>query len=254
LKYSTSQYITYNMWQIVETIVKDMRLLIGKAGNHSQVLVVWMVILSVSLLTSCTTLPHYGQPRFHTGVSLATLDTLSYRDLCVADFKSRKLPEDIRAYSHKLSAHTAVSLRTANDAKFIVTRMLLGNNTVFLGAIEDLAFEAVMIPERSWWSPNLKKSRYNYVLQHEQIHFALMQVAAQELNDRIKKSPESFIVFEESPEKARKKIQQLIDQLIAGSREKVLKEHIRFDEDTSGKYVPDIQQHWYDEVTGKLNF
>ncbi|MCP3892520.1 MAG: hypothetical protein GY702_27140 [Desulfobulbaceae bacterium] len=136
-------------------------------------------------------------------------------------------------------------------ARFIVTPLELKNKVVYIGAVEDLAFEAVMVPEKSWWNPNLAKERYNYVLQHEQIHFALMELAVQKLN-RFVKNSDALVVYEENPEDAGMKLRQLVKQLRADSKEKILKEHTRFDEETSGYYVPEMQQQWYDKVTGEL--
>jgi len=172
--------------------------------------------------------------------------------LTTEDFKAKSLPEDLELYSHRLSAHTAVSIRPKKTAKYIISKVQFHSKDVYLGVIEDLKFEALMIPERSWWNPNVSKKRKSYVLQHEQIHFALMEVAAHRLNVQVRDFPYDFIVFEDTPVAARKKLRETIDQLIVSSRENVLKEHTRFDEDTSGYYEPELQQQWYDRVIAEL--
>ncbi len=224
----------------------------GSTGQNWQQRIIGCGVAVLLLFqSSCSTLPHYSKPRFQQGVLLASFSTIPYRDLKVSDFKGKELPEVIRAYSHRLSAHTAISIRPVKKARFIVSPLELKDKVVYIGAIEDLAFEAVMVPEKSWWNPKLAKKRYNYVLQHEQIHFALMELAVQKLNRFVNQS-ETPVVYEETPKEAGTKLWQQVKQLIADSKETILKEHTRFDEETSGYYVPEVQQQWYNKVTGEL--
>ena len=55
----------------------------------------------------------------------------------------------------------------------------------YVGTISQLKFKTVFVPECSWWNPNLAKNGENYVLQHDQIHFALTELAARKLTSKV---------------------------------------------------------------------
>lgn len=211
-----------------------------------------LLVLLVCFLDSCSTLPHYGKPRFRKEISFEGVTTIPYRKLVRSDFKALQLPDDIKIWSDKFNAHTAVSIRPVRGSKFVVTSTKIKDKVVFVGASENLAFEAVMIPERSWWNPGIPQQRQSYVLQHEQIHFGLMEIAARRLNKFIADPVNAILVFEDSPNKASKKLREEVNLLIAGTREEILKEHTRFDEECSGYFVPEIQQKWADKVDNLL--
>jgi hypothetical protein len=43
----------------------------------------------------------------------------------------------------------------------------LYGQSYFFGRIERLGFEAVMLPDQSWWNPKMPPNMRGYVLQHE---------------------------------------------------------------------------------------
>lgn len=206
----------------------------------------------VLFLSSCSTLPHYGRPSIQEGFSLKDLSTITYRTLTPKDFKAKELSGDKALYADKLNAYTSVSMRPVKGAQYVISPVTMYSEKFYVGSIKNLAFEAIMIPERSWWSPRVSAGKRAYVLQHEQIHFALMEIVARQLNKYINDTPGALIVSAETPDKVRMKLRELVDQLVVDSRKDIIDEHTRFDEDTSGYFVPKIQQQWYDRVNEQL--
>ena len=109
---------------------------------------------------------------------------------------------------------------------------------MYSARVEQVVFEAVMIPEKSWWNPHLEKGREDYVLQHEQIHFALMEIAARQLTARVARKKPDFTIFYSSYQAAQKTLMERVNDLIAETRTDLLKEHTAFDEEASMHYSP----------------
>jgi hypothetical protein len=152
----------------------------------------------------------------------------------------------------RLGAHTAVSIRPAPTSKTLVSSGEIYGQQVYFGSINQLSFEAVMIPEESWWNPYLRKGREGYVLQHEQIHFALMEIAARKLSVQVVKEKNTLMVFASNYEAVKIRLMKKINELLAESRTKVFEEHTAFDEDTSLHYNPEDQKRWWQRVTTEL--
>lgn len=210
------------------------------------------VALFLLLLSGCARLPDYGRPHLNRGVKLP-LNVVSYRDLTISDFLADNVPDRLKEHAKKLNAHTAVSIRPVPGTNYTISTTHINNQKVYYGQVEKLSFEAVMIPEHSWWNPAMAMIRKDYVLQHEQIHFALMEVAARRLTKKAEEESELLKVYESSFDSAKEKLLNIYSIWLEESRAKVLKEHTSFDEDTSLIYAPKIQQRWYDRVKTDLN-
>lgn len=206
------------------------------------------------LLAGCSRLPDYSQPRIYPSDTALPALVVAYRDLVVADFQAEHPPDYLRDHAQHMNAHTAVAIRTISGAQYILSPPDDSNGTqMYSGRVENLAFEAVMIPAHSWWNPSLAKERFAYVLQHEQIHFALMEVAARRLSGRAAKEQARLTVFDTSNEAVKKRLLAEIDQWLAESERDVLREHTEFDQATSRRYAPEVQQQWYERVAKELN-
>ncbi len=204
------------------------------------------------LLAGCSRLPDYSQPRIYPSDTALPAHVVAYRDLVAADFQAEHLPDFLRDHTRHMNAHTAVAIRTIPGAQYILSPPDGHGTQMYSGRVENLAFEAVMIPARSWWNPTLAKERFAYVLQHEQIHFALMEVAARRLTGRVAEEQARLTVFDTSNEAVKKRLLAEIDQWLAESERDVLREHTEFDRATSRQYAPEVQQQWYERVAREL--
>ena len=208
-----------------------------------------LAITLLGLLSGCAGLPHYAQPHISPIVGPLPENVVTYRDLNRKDFQAMSLPDHIKEYSKRLNAHTAVSIRPVSQSKYIVSSTYYNGHKVYSGYVEQLVFEAVMIPDRSWWNLDAPKNRERYILQHEQIHFALMERSARKLTEKAAAESASLIAFDSSYDAARKSLVEIVGNMIKESQLLSLHEHTMFDEETSQFYSPKDQQRWYDEVT-----
>lgn len=211
------------------------------------------ILLGLILLAGCSRLPAYSKPRVEAGDASTASQGISYRDLNVADFHAVVLPEDLRSHDHHLNAHTSVALRTQPGARYVFAFSAGDGRQLSCGRAENLAFQALMLPQSSWWSRTLAKDKETYVLQHEQIHFALMEVAARQLNRRAAKEQDQLTVCAADSETAQARLSATIDRWIADSQDETLKLHEDFDEATSRLYAPKVQQWWYDRAMMELS-
>lgn len=223
----------------VETLV-DVK--VSDVGKRTLAgILLWMV-----LLVGCSKLPAYSRPRIESGRTLLSSNGIAYRDLVVSDFRAVVLPDDLRSHGQDLNAHTSVAISTAPGAKYVFSKKGGDERRLWCGRVENLAFTALMFPEKSWWRPTLAKDQDTYVLQHEQIHFAIMEIAARQLNRRIVREREKLTACEAGSEAVTTKMSDAIDRWMAEAQAETLRRHRNFDEDTSHRYAPKAQQRWYD--------
>ena len=90
---------------------------------------------------------------------------------------------------------------------------------------------------RSWWNPKPGQAPESYVLQHEQIHFALVEIEAGKMNVEGRSLMQR--TFEaESSEEMQKDIEEAINEIVKEGMDRLLERSLEFDEDTSGRYEP----------------
>lgn len=149
-----------------------------------------------------------------------------------------------------INAHTSVSLRPVTEIKYIISPPH-NNFGLYKAYLQELAFKAVMVPSRSWWNPQLPPEKNSYVLQHEQIHFALMEIAARNLTQKLHSSKDKAISGT-TRDIVEKRLMAAVDKEITAAQTQILKEHTAFDENTSLRYDPHRQQEWYDDSMKRL--
>ena len=206
------------------------------------------------MLTACAQLPEYARPRVvdldHQQVSLD--GAFTYRTLEVDDFQASSLPDDLASHSRNIAAHACCRLRTTKDTRYKITRGYLNQKLHYFGSIEYAEFEAVMVPDCSWLNPKVGKKKLDYVLQHEQIHFALMELAARKLNRESKDEFKNYIAIQSTQQAVRNEIAAKIKAMVRKANDEVLVEHTAFDEETSLYFDPEAQQRWFDRIEEQL--
>jgi len=98
----------------------------------------------------------------------------------------------------------------------------------------------------------MTKDIEDYVLQHEQVHFALMELAARKLNRRVKNEQDQLVSCAAVVEDAKEKLSAIVDLWIAELQKETLRKHEDFDEATSRRYALKIQQWWLNRVKSEL--
>ena len=90
------------------------------------------------------------------------------------------------------------------------------------------------------------------MLQHEQIHFALTELAARQLTSDAHKWASDVLVIEPTTKEVLAELARLINDRINAAMKASLKRQAQFDEDTSLFYSPRWQQWWLSTVEDEL--
>ena len=210
--------------------------------------------LSLALVPTCARLPEYARPRMvQADEQQKTPPTgFAYRPLTPDDFRAASISDQPAEHAERMNAHTVTLIRLTADSSFTITSGVLYGQRYFFGRIKHLAFEAVMLPDRSWWNPKIPASMRGYVLQHEQIHFALTELAARQLTIDTQKWASEVLVMEPTPQEVRIELSRQIKDRIDAAMEANLKRQAEFDEDTSLFFNPKWQQWWSRTVEEEL--
>lgn len=208
-------------------------------------------LLIFLLLTGCSQLPGYALPQVHSSEG-SWLTGLPYAKLTRSDFQAEFLPPGMQMHAGSLSARSSLQIRPCKDVKFVIHTNWYQGQQLYFGHVENLRFEAVLIPEKSWWNPKVPKEKEAYVLEHEQIHFGLLELAARRLTDEARASGDDFFVIQSSYAGARDALLKEMQDLIRSTTLAQFEEHKRFDEETSQFYDPPVQRRWLERIEAKL--
>ncbi len=222
-------------------------------SRPAAILIQLCLLLYLLFSGGCASLPSYARPRLYHNQEPLSTKTISYRALTKNDFKAKELPENLTRHKKNLNAHTAASIRPSPHSRYIVSSFQYQDQMIYSGRVEKMSFEAVMFPQKSWWNPTMPKNRETYVLQHEQIHFSLMEIAARQLNQKAEEESATLTIFDADAATTQQRLQKTVQDWIKESQEALLKRHTAFDEDTSLRYNPKRQQWWYNKVSEQLS-
>ena len=209
-----------------------------------------MLILLLELTAGCAQLPKHAQPHFYSHQDEALLNRkgFGYRQLQVEDFKAASLPPDYRQYDHSIGAQSCISIRPSRDLKIHIGQAYYQGMLFYSGTISHLKFEAIFVPECSWWNPALDRRKVEYVLQQEQIHFALAELTARELTIKAGSEMQSHIAFGKDYSEVQKELVEKLKNMGQETMKASLQEHTEFDEDTSLFHDPQAQQKWLKKI------
>ena len=214
------------------------------------------VVLLALALAACSRLPGYARPQgaLMDPSTIDGEDLIEYRTLTRADFMGDKPVGEAAEHVDAMGAQTYAIVRPDPNLKILITgTRAAGGATRYQGKLDArLHFRAQMDRKRSWWNPNLKEIPEEYVLQHEQIHFAIAALEAQRLNDASPELTASMQAEGDSQAEVRDGIQAKLDAIIRGALERLLEQNGQFDEDTSARYAPKKQDAWWRRVEGEL--
>jgi hypothetical protein len=213
----------------------------------------WGLVL-VGLIAGCAQLPEYARPRFHEPGDGPANDRegFTYRALTVEDFQATALPPEYDNYNHHINAHSCISIRPSETSQVRITRAVYGGHLFYAGSFPEVTFEAVFVPACSWWNPEVPDRMKNYVLQHEQIHFALAELAARRLTRETREELKDYLAINTTYQAVQDELRAKLETLTRDAMEASFEEHTDFDEDTSLRYDPRAQHWWLDEVEERL--
>ena len=199
------------------------------------------LLLLLPLAASALAVPADGQAP---PVRLDTSDAITYRALTRGDFRGEHPPKPFLGRAD-LPRPVAVSCAyVAADPRARVFAEPVGyQRRRYRPRVEGLTFRAMFSRSCSWWNRDHDVSPM-YVLEHEQIHFALFEVAARRLNRDVPRMLTSAALESSSADSvialARRRIQAALEHTLAETGE----QNLEFDSATSFGFSPTRQEGW----------
>jgi hypothetical protein len=180
---------------------------------------------------------------------LSDPDLIPYRKLALADFRAREVPAEARAIQDRVGAYTCLTL--AHEGPIAVAP-LAGNPRRFRAELVSVSFRAYMNRRCSWLNPQAPLDRA-YILEHEQIHFAIWEIEARRLGrepDSIRREVQSVARSDRAAiEATRQKIARIVERAL----DRLRVQNQKFDDETSFGYYPERQKKWLAQVRSSLD-
>ena len=188
-------------------------------------------------------LPDYARGRVEIAPSSeAPADLVPYRTLTRDDFRADAPP---LVLPHDAPPHGAMTCARVMPHAKLATRGSGGEQELRL---LDLGFAAAMDRSCSHWSAASPLPEA-YVLEHEQIHFAIVELEARRLNARADALSEELVYRGAGAEQ---KIRTGLNDVLQASARRIAEQGLAFDEAASMKYAPEVQRDWLARMTREL--
>jgi hypothetical protein len=204
--------------------------------------------LVLSLLAACGTSGGYVAPRA-TVVRpdrYTATDAIPYRTLTPEDFLASAPPAEVAAQAPVLGAWTCANVVPEAQPRIVLEP---GDEPgTHVARLSTASFRAEMDRSCSWWNPKALGLPRNYILQHEQIHFGLTELAARRLSVEIG----DLRVVVRSPQEAGPALQREYDRRVQRMSTELVRENTEFDRRTSGRHDPATQAGWWARVQQDL--
>lgn len=213
--------------------------------------------LLIVALVGCSTLPEYAAPKG--GVvdagKLDSTDVIGYRLLTRADFRGTHAPPEFAQVADRVGAATCGQVRTTSDTTFFIKwrQDTPSSEKQHWVEVKKLSFMALMDRRCSWWNDKAAARAPAYVLEHEQIHFALYELGARKLNASVDAIKRDMTAEGASQQEVEARAQRALNDALLKATEDLLDRNRDFDEDTSLGYRPDRQRTWLQRVNEELS-
>ena len=205
---------------------------------------------------ACSTLPEYAAPkgRVVDPSELDMSDVIAYRTLVRGDFRGAEPPPAFAPYKERVGAATCGHILTTADTNVQVEVVREPGGRVHYRAVaRHLRFRAQMDRACSWWNPADLGVPQEYILEHEQIHFALFELEARRLNASVPEIVAGIGAPMETAAAAAALAQERLDAAVDERMHEILKRGRAFDEDTSMGHQPERQKRWLRRVQRELS-
>lgn len=195
-------------------------------------------------------LPDFAAPQAVT-VDPATVDrsdVIPYRTLTTADFKASAPPASHSHHAEELGALTYAYITSTEGTRISVERE---GNRPFRGRLVSVEFAAEMDRKRSWWNSNIPDDD-PYLLQHEQIHFAMTELAARERTLKATQQLAKMTATGSTQDAVQERLLEALNAQLEEAMKELLQESMRFDQETSAHHDARVQQAWFNRVDHRL--
>jgi hypothetical protein len=186
-------------------------------------------------------------------------DVIAYRRLVRSDFKASAPPPEFALHRDQVGAATCGLIEPAPGTSIRVRSIAPDSTAAAAGAggqrfvawVPGLRFRALMDRACSWWNPDSGQAP-DYVLEHEQIHFAIFELTTRDLNRRATRLEAALRSEAPTLEAARDAAQRKFRDELGRALQASLERSTRFDRETSFSYDPARQREWAEQVEREL--
>jgi len=159
---------------------------------------------------------------------------VSYRILTLEDFRS-SASSDNAPHSKKTGVVSCARIRMASKAKVVaIPQPLLrrGGFPGYIGNFTDLEFYAVLDRECLAWNQRNAEREVSILLEHEQAHFAIMEIAARRLNRQLYEGSLKFRFKGATQDEVGRAGEKIIANILTKGAERALARSQQFDLET----------------------
>lgn len=173
-------------------------------------------------------------------------DGVSYRMLTLEDFRSSASSDNV-SHSKKTTVVSCTRIRTASKAKVVaIPKPLLrrGEYPGYIGNITDLEFYTVLDRECLAWNQRNAGWEVSILLEHEQAHFAIMEIAARRLNRQLYEGSLKFRFKGATQDEVGRAGEKFIANILRKGTEQALARSQQFDLETDHGSLVEKQDSW----------
>jgi len=211
----------------------------------------WLLVLAS--LAACTAsapsgLPDYAKPdaRALGSGDYEIAHPIPYRALTRADFRATSPPAAIAQHASMMGAYTCAAVIPEEKPRLGV--VYDAGTRRYVARVERMGVNGLMDPDCSWWNPNPTGLPADYILEHEQIHFALVEIEARKLAAMLDGMDARGGDASAAAQELQRKVQLAIDTATAV----IVRRNTDFDRETSGRYQPEAQARWLARAQAEL--
>jgi hypothetical protein len=168
-----------------------------------------------------------------------------YQALTRDDFWARRPPPGRLGHASGFGALSCVRLAPELPQAVMVDRDEEGNRRA---RAPRAAYHAELDRHCSWWNPRTARGRTRYLLEHEQVHFAIVEVHARSLTLRVRALAVPVAARRDATAALRRRITELVDSTVA----EIQRESDAFDRETSRRYATRTQARWLERLEPAL--
>jgi hypothetical protein len=192
-------------------------------------------------------------PTYYKAGTFDGSDTIGYQTLRRGDFKATAPPSEGKGMPEAAAAALVGAVKVAPGSEFSIIPVKTGSDsTLFEATTRNLHFHAIMDRAKSWWRAELDSISTAYVLEHEQIHFAIFELAARSLNARIPEIATRIRSTGRTPDDARRTANARLEEELEASNQKLAERQSEFERDTSNGMNRSRQKKWWDRIQAEL--
>jgi hypothetical protein len=178
-------------------------------------------------------------------------DLIRYRTLTRNDFRGPAPTGPAANHVDKVGAQSFVLVKHDPGLEFARKSPTKAGEKRIIGRVQKLHFRAWMDRSRSWWNPKPRDTPETYVLEHEQIHFALVELEAAAMNQAGRKLMQKTFAGDDE-KKVQADVEEAISAVVREGMERLLETNRDFDEETSARHDPKQQNAWWQRVQREL--